>query len=316
MKSRSGVLLSCATGALLLGMAPVMPGALAADAGLPLKAPVVVDTPWWTHGFVEVGGRGFLNDPQRGGHIFQGGNSLAKFYEYRDLRPGPFGDFNFAAGSKDGLYEIDAWGKNVGYNDQRYEAYLSKAGEQYFNFMWDQAPHVYSTSASTLFNTNGNALTLINPSIGTQLFNAGTAPGFPTIPANPTAASTAKTNGISTIINQNVVPTDVGIRRDTASVDYRYTPTDNWDIKANYSNMRRTGSQVDGVLFTGTNNGSRVDVAKPIADTTQNFGVNGEYAGTSAWGQKFNAMVGYNGSVYQDDFNNYTVQNPFCVGLT
>ena len=79
--------------------------------------------------------------------------------------------------------------------------------------------------------------------------------------------------------------------------------------------MRRTGSQVDGVLFTGTNNGSRVDVAKPIADTTQNFGVNGEYSGTSAWGQKFNAMVGYNGSVYQDDFNNYTVQNPFWSAL-
>ncbi len=26
-------------------------------------------------------------------------------------------------------------------------------------------------------------------------------------------------------------------------------------------------------------------------------------------------MVGYNGSVYQDDFNNYTVQNAFCSGL-
>ena len=136
--------------------------------------------------------------------------------------------------------------------------------------------------------------------------------GFPNIPAGGNAT---KTNAISTIINQNVVPTNIGIRRDTASVDYRYTPTDNWDIRANYSNMRRTGSQVDGVLFTNTNNGSRVDVAKPVADTTQNFGVNGEYSGTSAWGKKFNAMVGYNGSVYQDDFNNYTVQNPFCNGL-
>ena len=66
------------------------------------------------------------------------------------MKPGPFGDFNVATGSKDGLYEIDAWGKNVGYSDQRYDAYLSKAGEQYFNFMWDQTPHVYSTSASTL----------------------------------------------------------------------------------------------------------------------------------------------------------------------
>src|SRR5450432_4070612 len=207
MKSRSGVLVTCA-GALLLGMAPVMSGALAADADLPVKAPVVVEAPWWTHGFIEFGGRGFVNDPQRDGHIFQGGNSLAKFYEYRDLRPGPFGDFFAATGSGNGLYEIDAWGQNVGYRDQRYEAYLSKAGEQYFNFMWDQTPHVYSTSASTLFNTSGNALTLINPNIGAQLFAAGVA-GFPTIPSAATAASTAKTNAISTIINQNVVPTNV-----------------------------------------------------------------------------------------------------------
>jgi MtrB/PioB family decaheme-associated outer membrane protein len=294
-------------------MAAVMPGALAADAALPVKAPVVVELPWWTHGFIEFGGRGFLNDPQRDGHIFQGGNSLAKFYEYRDLRPGPFGDFFVAAGSGDGRYEIDAWGKNVGYRDQRYDAYLSKAGEQYFNFMWDQTPHVYSTSASTLFNTNGNALTLANPGIGQQMFNAGGV-GWPNSASSAAniAILNTKAAAVSTIINQNVHPTDVGIRRDTAAVDYRYTPTDNWDIRANYSNMRRTGSQVDSVLFTATNTGSRVDVAKPVADTTQNFGVNGEYSGTSAWGQKFNAMVGYNGSVYKDDFLGYTVQNPFC----
>src|SRR5450631_72106 len=316
MKSRSGVLVTCA-GALLLGMAPVMSGALAADADLPVKAPVVVEAPWWTHGFIEFGGRGFVNDPQRDGHIFQGGNSLAKFYEYRDLRPGPFGDFFAAAGTKDGLYEIDVWGKNVGYNDQRYDAYLSKAGEQYFNFTWDQTPHVYSTSASTLFNTNGNALTLANPGIGQQMFTSGGV-GWPNSASSAAniALLNTKAAAVSTIINQNVHPTDVGIRRDTAAVDYRYTPNDNWDFRANYSDMRRTGSQVDSVLFTATNTGSRVDVAKPVADTTQNFGVNGEYSGTSAWGQKFNAMVGYNGSLYQDDFNNYTVQNPFCVGLT
>jgi MtrB/PioB family decaheme-associated outer membrane protein len=318
MKSRSGVLLSCATAALLLGLAPVIPAARAADADLPLKAPAPVETPWWTHGFIEVGGRGFLNDPQRGGHIFQGGNSLAKFYEYRDLRPGPFGDFNVAAGSKNGLYEIDVWGKNVGYNDQRYNAYFSKAGEQYFNFLWDQTPHIYSTSASTLFNTNGNALTLANPGIGHQMFTSGGV-GWPTTFTTPAgiAAYNTKAAALNTIINQNVHATDIGIRRDTAAVDYRYTPTDNWDITANYSNMRRTGSQVDSVLFTATNTGSRVDVAKPVADTTQNFGVNGEYIGTSPWGQKFNAMIGYNGSVYKDDFSSYTVQNPFCdTGFT
>ena len=137
-------------------------------------------------------------------------------------------------------------------------------------------------------------------------------------PATANSAATiatlnTKAAGVATVINQNLLPTTIGIHRDTASVDYRYTPTDNWDIRANYSDLRRTGTQVDSVLFTATNSGSRVDVPKPVNDQTQNFGVNGEYIGTSPWGQKFNAIVGYNGSYYHDDFASYTVQNPFCV---
>ena len=87
MKSRTGVLLTCATGALLIGLASAMPVALAAD--MPVKAEAPVELPWWTHGFLEVGGRGFLNDPTYGGHIYQGQGSLAKYYEYSTVKPGP-----------------------------------------------------------------------------------------------------------------------------------------------------------------------------------------------------------------------------------
>ncbi len=315
MKSLSGVLLSCAVAALLTAFGPVMPRAMAAD--LPVKAPLLVveDAPWWTHGFIEFGGRGFINDPPRGGHIWQGQGSLAKYYEYSSIKPGAFGDFFVAAGSRNGLYEIDAWGTNVGYSDQRYNAYWSKAGEQYLNFQYDQTPHVYSTSASTLFTGIGtNTLTLANPNLQNLLNAAGTPGCLTSATCYPTTnpGVTNKANAIAPIINQNLSPTDIGIKRETASVDYRYTPTDHWDIRANYSDLRRTGTQVDSVLFTPANTGARVDVPKPVHDQTQNFGVSGEYIGTSPWGQKFNALVGYNGSYYRDDFASYTVQNPFC----
>ena len=65
-------------------------------------------------------------------------------------------------------------------------------------------------------------------------------------------------------INSNSHRSDIGIRRDTASVDYRYTPNDHWDFRANYSNTRRTGTQVDGVLFSPTIGGVRVDAPKPV----------------------------------------------------
>lgn len=292
--------------------------ALAADVELPVKAPVAVEAPWWTSGFIEFGGRGFLNNPPYGGHINDpvtgqriNQGSLAKFYEYKTEKPGPFGDFNFATGSGNGLYQFEAWGYNPGYSDQRYDAYFTKAGEHYLDFQWDETPHVYSTSASTLYNTNGNALTLINPNFGAQLRTmlGGTF---------PTSAAFNAANGsvVSAFLNSNLSPTTIAIQRDTAAVNYRWTPTDNWDIKVDYSNMHRSGSQVDSVVFTPSTTAARVDVPKPVDDTTQNFGVNGEYIGTSAWGLPFNAVVGYQGSVYTDDFSNYTVQNPFCVGTS
>ncbi len=39
---------------------------------------------------------------------------------------------------------------------------------------------------------------------------------------------------------------------------------------------------------------------KPVDDTTQNFGVNGEYKGTSPWGKAFTFKVGYSGSIYEE----------------
>ncbi len=304
MKKRAKLLLTCATCAIVVGAGPVI--SMAADSEMPVKAAPAADPIpyWWFHGEIEAGGRFFLNNPQRDGVASQGGKSLAKYYEYSTIKPGPFSDIWLATGSRDGLYQINVGGENIGYSDQNYYLEASKAGEQYFNFGWDQTPHVYSTSARTLYNGVGtNALTLPG-GVGNQLFNAvgGAAEEVPTDPG-----------AVKTIIDANVHQTDIGIRRDTASVDYRWTPTDSWDIKAHYTNMHRTGTMVDGVVMSAGESGVRTDAPAPVHDTTQNFGLNGEYAGTSFWGKKFNFKLAYNGSVYTDHYDSYTVQNPFCA---
>ena len=58
--------------------------------------------------------------------------------------------------------------------------------------------------------------------------------------------------GVQSIINANLHQTDIGIRRDTAAVEYRWTPTDAWDIKADYSHMHREGTQAMGVVFNNS----------------------------------------------------------------
>jgi hypothetical protein len=194
-------------------------------------------------------------------------------------------DSHVATGSSNGLYQADVWARNVGYRDQQYIADLSKAGEQYLTFGWDQTPHLYSTSALTLYNGVGsNALTL--PSgLSNQLFVAS---------GNTNPITTPNAAKVKAIIDGNVHQTDIGIKRDTGAVEYRYTPTDNWDFRADYANMHRSGTQVEGVVFSPGTSGSRADAPKPIDDTTQNFGASGEYIGTSPWNQKFN-LAAYGG---------------------
>ena len=190
---------------------------------------------WWTHGEIEVGGRDFLNDPTVGGSIwgdtnhanfatggyaFVGQQSLAKYYEYSIVAPGAFGGGHVATGTSDGLYQIDLWANNVasnfqGFSDQSYMLTASKAGEQYLTFIWDQTPHIYSTSAQTIFNGVGsNNLTLpaglvANPLKGNVNLNAGAAAGG---------------------ILPYLYAIDLGIQRNTAAVSYRATdPWMSWD---------------------------------------------------------------------------------------
>ena len=176
---------------------------------------------WWYHGYIEAGGRTFLNNPQRDGVASQGGKSLAKFYEYRDLRSGPFLNGRISAGSNDGLYQLDLWAKNVGYRDQRYNVDLSKAGEHYLTFEWDQTPHVYSTSAQTIYNGVGtNALTLPGGLSDTLFRDAGCSPGTP--PGGPGCGATLTAGqraAVQADIQRNLHQTDIGIRRDTAAVE-------------------------------------------------------------------------------------------------
>lgn len=293
----------------------MIPWAMAQSA-MPTKAPSVADTWWYFHGEIEAGGRFFVNNPTKNGIASQGQSSLGKYYEYSTIKPGAFVGGWLNTGSKDGLYRADLWADNVGYSDQRFEAGVSKAGEFYLSGGWDQTPHIYSTNAQTLYNGIGTGALTLPAGLSNTLFNdagcvrnAGRqATGCTS--GNPTAAQVAN---IKRDITNNLQTTDVGIRRDTGDVAFRWTPTDAWDFNFDYSHMRRTGSQVEGVVFSPGTSGVTAQVPKPVNDTTQNFGLNGEYKGSSPWGKNYTFKLGYGGSVYQEARNSYTVENPFCA---
>ena len=257
-----------------------------------MKAPVAEPVPyWWFHGDIEVGGRFFTNNPEKNGSAYLNQKSLAKYYEYSTIKPGAFGNVKLSAGTSDGLYQFDFGAKNIGYDDQSYFLDLSQAGKHYLSAGWDETPHLYSTSAQTFYQ-----------GVGTT--NLTLPPGY-----------------VKNATGSNIVPylyqTDIGIQRDTGSVQYRWTPDDAWDVKADYSHLHRSGTQVDGVVGFGTAFGyGPTQVPRPVDDTTQNYGLNGEYVGTSPWGKRFNFKVAYNGSTYTDAFTSYTIADPITGGVS
>ena len=291
---------------------PADPWLWPADNASLLKAPPVAPF-WWTHGEIEAGGRDFLNNPQTNGSIYGdtaaghqvylGQQSLAKYYEYSIVAPGAFGGGHVATGTSDGLYQIDLWANNVasnfqGFSDQSYMLTASKAGEQYLTVIWDQTPHVYSTSAMTPFNGVGT----------NNLTWAGGSTAIKALPGIDPVTGKAFT-AYSGIIPY-LMPTDLGIQRNTAAVSYRATdPWMSWDAGADYSYMTRTGTLPAGIVELNGFQGTQVPA--PVDDSTQNFGAKGEYIGTSLWGQKFTFKAAYNGSIYTDNISSYTVQNPF-----
>jgi MtrB/PioB family decaheme-associated outer membrane protein len=259
---------------------------LAAD--MVTKAPLVAPTTWWYEGYAEIGGRFDISDP--------GQRTLGRFYKYEDLRPGVFGDYYFGA-HRTGAdpWDLAFWGTNAGWDDQAFGLEMSKPGTYYLGVTYDQTPHVYSKDAKTTFSRIGSTFLVTAP-----------------YPYPPSALSVAAVNANSTVF-------DLGFRRDTASAGGRWTPDDNWDVRADYSYQYRSGTQPGSFLtFTNTVAGgaptrAAIQLPKPVDETTQSANVKTEYAGSTPWSKPFNVALGYNMSLYHNNADSLTFQNPWAA---
>ena len=287
MKMRAGLLGTCAASALVFSLGFASP-VLAADM-MPTKAPAAEPLPYWYYdGFAEIGYRFDLNGADK--------NTLGPFYKYRDLRPGVFGNFYFGAHRTNPI-DFVLWGKNVGYDDQAFGLDFAKVGEHYLSLGWDETPHVYALNAKTTYSPLG-----------------GNVLSTPTYPYPPSAASQAFVNANSNTFN-------LGFRRDTATAKYRWTPTEAWDITADYSHLHREGTQsINAVSYSapagrgGADTRNPIELPKPVDDTTQNGNIKGEYAGSTPWGKPFNIALGAGFSLYNNSVGCGTVAGTIAPG--
>ncbi len=116
---------------------------------------------------------------------------------------------------------------------------------------------------------------------------------------------------VQTTILNNEHGVTLGLQRDRKEIDYRWTPTEDWDIKVEYSNEHRWGLQEQGMLFSSSTSTPMAAVPAPVDDTTQDASISAEYSGYSPWGMRWNGMLKYDLSLYTDAFNSFTAESPF-----
>jgi MtrB/PioB family decaheme-associated outer membrane protein len=315
LKARTIILLAGAM-AIVAGSAT---GAIAADVTMPVKAAPPVDQGWYFHGGFDVGGRFYAEKPDNGfGYNADGSfllptqtDSIAKYEEYGKIPAGLFLDWiNLDVGSNDGRYRVNFLGKDVGYDAQSYMLDFSEAGKQYLSIGWEETPHIWSTSAKTLFSGVGSDNLTVNTAVQNQLqplwgpASGSNAPGL------------AARSSINDIINSNATQTDLEMDRKKFSAAYRFTPTPDWDFNVGYSHEDRTGERPGSLNYTystsptGSFPSNVIGVPIPVDDTTQTAVGSGEYIGAGSWG-RFNLKLAYYGSFYTDNLTQLTVENPF-----
>jgi MtrB/PioB family decaheme-associated outer membrane protein len=314
LKARAVILLAGAM-AIAAGSAT---SAGAADV-MPVKAePAPVDQGWYFHGGFDVGGRFYAQKPDDGTGKNANGTfllptqteSIAKYEEYGKIPAGLFMDWiKLDIGSNDGRYRFNFLGKDVGYDAQSYKLDFSEAGKQYLSLGWDQTPHIWSTSAVTLFSGVGSDNLTVSNSVQAALQQQWSAA------SGSNAAGLAARNAINTIIDSNATQTDLIMQRDKFSAAYRITPTPEWDFNISYSHEHRSGEKPGTLNYTyappnGSFPSNTIGVPVPVDDVTQTPKASGEYVGAGPWG-RFSFKLAYAGSIYTDNLTELKVENPF-----
>lgn len=234
--------------------------------------------------YVEIGG------------IFTSQDS-SKFGEYNGLdKKGGHVLGNFSVSGGDSYAEkpgIDRWsiyGNNLGTDSRQVGAAVSAQDKWSFSIDYDELRHNITDSYRTPYQSSlgGNTFTL--PS------------NFGTIDPNGTASLTA--NQLAAYHQM-----DVYSKRQNTSISAGYNFNREWNLKFDYKHIEQTGSKLISSASDSISDGLGENVAMLLTPTeyqTDNFNL------AVNWGSdKGFFSAGYYGSLFHDDYNHLTWDNPF-----
>ena len=220
-------------------------------------------------GGIEAGGRFYLDSrPSQ--------KDRAKFEEYRDQSPGLFLlGANLRLSRPDESLYGEFGGSKWGFSDQDYYLSVGRLGTWQFDFLWDQTPHVISTTARLLAT---------EPHPGVFV--------LPT-PRPPLAAH----NGAPPL-------DEIAVRWDTAAMRFAYSVSPNLDFAAEYARTQKSGSRPMGMAF-GSPGANFYEVLQPIDQVVHDFRLRAAFADPL-----YQIQFGYTLSVFANDLNRIQADNP------
>jgi len=227
----------------------------------------------------------------------------ARYERYRDLRNGVNVNFNFGKETAESLFSVK--GKNVGYQDQSYDAKYANGKFKVIGF-WDSIPLNYSYQTVTPWVEGAQGAFTLDPASRTAVQNKTAvgilcAPGLPASStcSNPTTAALALS--YPSIYRGIARPFDLTQRRDTygASVDFAATP--DLAVNAGFQSIKKTGHQPWGASFAFN---VANELPAPLDTRTNDFTVGAEWTNNQAM-----LRVAYDYSKFSNPIKSLTWDN-------
>lgn len=239
------------------------------------------------------------------GSPFNPALSNSKFNEYRDMRNGfviTHIDLHYdnILGSKTYL---TVKSQRTLYRDQSYLATFGQYSKFKIQFRYDEIPHIYSSTARTLFTQTAPGVWSFPAAIRAQL-QASSAANLPSLIAG-TGANTA----LGVVTDFNFITPSILRRAGTAL--FSYDATQKLNVNGSFLRESERGTRPIGTIMNSSpsasaSSGFGAELPEPINYFNNLLQIGADY-GTRAWAVQANFI----GSFFQNDTKSMTWDNPF-----
>ena len=239
------------------------------------------------------------------GSAFNPALSNSKFNEYQDMRNGfviTRMDFHYdnILGSSNYL---TVKSQRTLYRDQSYLATFGQYSKFKIQFRYDEIPHIYSSTARTLFTQTAPGVWSFPAAIRAQL-QASTAANLPSL-----IAGTGTNAGAGVVTDFNFITPSILRRAGTAL--FSYNATAKWNVNGSFMRESERGSRPIGLIMNSSpsasaSSGFGVELPEPINYFNNLLRIGADY-GTRAWA----VQAAFIGSFFQNDTQQMTWDNPF-----